>query len=138
LRRVEAVGQVATTWQIKSHKPVVWLQNTGKSFEVSGRTRIRLNVDTPLRWIQAERLERARAAKIFDLVDDFRATVIACAGKALRVLIGRDRTEALQHGARRKVLTGNKFEAVDLALKLTLQQRGHLRIRLLERQIAAQ
>ena len=48
LRGAEAVGQVPAARQVQSHDAIVRLEEGGVGGEISGRTGVRLDVDTPL------------------------------------------------------------------------------------------
>lgn len=72
--------------------------------EVGGRTRVGLDIDTPLGFIATVGLEGTLLAEKLDLVDELVATVVSVAGVALRVLVGEAGTEALHNGLRGEVL----------------------------------
>ena len=129
---VEAVGEVAARGQVEAHDAIMRPKQRRVDGEVGRRAGVRLDVDAPLLRIEPVRLESARLAQSFDLIDDVVAAVVPSAGEALGVLVGQGRTEALHDGPGRKVLRSDQLEAGPLAVLLLLDQIVHNGIVLLE------
>ena len=95
---VVSMGKMSSGGKIKTHDAVVGLQERGVHLEVGGGAGIWLDVDAPFLLVEMEGLEHAALAQHLNLVDHIVAAVVASAGLALRVLVGKARAEAFQHG----------------------------------------
>jgi len=109
------MGQVSTVWQTKTHKPILRLQQRSKSSKVCRRTRIRLDIDAPLCWVEIERLERPHATQLLQLVDPLVTAVVPGVGQTLRVLVGQNRSVGFHRRTARQVFAGDELETGKLA-----------------------
>ena len=67
-------------------------------------SRIRLDVDTPYRGIEIERLQGPLTAEVFEFIDPLVATVVPGPRKTLGILVGQDRAIGLDGGTAGQVL----------------------------------
>lgn len=100
------VGQVSTGGEVETHDAVLGLDHGGQGSEVGSRSRVRLDVDTPLLSRETEGLEGTLAAEVLDLVDVLVTTVVTGTGETLRVLVGQGGAVGLHDGLRGEVLYG--------------------------------
>mmetsp|Transcript_54040 Transcript_54040/g.156028 ORF Transcript_54040/g.156028 Transcript_54040/m.156028 type:complete len:412 (-) Transcript_54040:6-1241(-) len=129
---VESVGQVTTTGQIQSHDTVVWSQQGGVNGKVSGGSRVRLDVYSPLFRVQSVRFQGALLTKLLNLVNYFISSVITSMGKTLSILIGKSRSQAVHDGLGGEVLRSNQFQRTPLTGLFLLDQIEHFRVMVLQ------
>lgn len=68
---------MAAVGQIQAHDAVVWLQKPGVDGEVGWRSRIRLDVDSPLLWVEFVGFQGAFLCKQLDLIDKLVPAIVA-------------------------------------------------------------
>lgn len=98
------VGQVSTGREVETHDAVLGLDHGGQGSEVGGRSRVRLDVDTPLLGGETKGLEGTLAAEVLDLVDVLVTTVVTGTGETLGVLVGQGGAVGLHDGLGGEVL----------------------------------
>ena len=121
---LEPVRQVPAVRQLEREDRVARVERGHVDGHVGLRARVRLDV----RVLGAEQLLRAVDRGLLDLVDDLAAAVVALPGIALRVLVGRHRTDGFEDRRPREVLRGDQLDLVALALELATDQLGDLRV----------
>ncbi len=114
------VREMAAVRELEPHHRVAGVQQRVVHGDVRLRARVRLHV----RVLGAEQVERALDREALGDVDVLAAAVVALARIALGVLVGEDRSLALEHRHRDEVLGRDHLERALLALEL---QREHLR-----------
>ena len=95
---------------------------------VHGHVRLRPGVRLHIRVLGAEQLLGAVTREVLHLIDDLAATVVALARCALRIFVVEPRSEGLEHGHRREVLGRDELEGFLLAIELSLEKGGELRV----------
>ena len=124
-----AVRQMSAGRQAQPHEGVAGLHQRHERGLVGGAARVRLHVGE----VALEQLLGALDRQRLRLVDVLAAAVVAVAGIAFGVLVGENRADRLQHGARDDVLRRDQLDLVLLAFELPTDHAGELRIALVER-----
>lgn len=101
---VVAVSQVTTVRETQTHDSILRVDQGGESGKVGGRTRVRLDVDTPDLGVEVECLQGSFSAQVLQDVNVFVTTVVSCTGKTFRVLVGEHGTVGFHDGQRGQVL----------------------------------
>lgn len=109
------MGKVTTVGKTETHESVVGLDEGGEGGKVGGRTRVRLDVDTPNLGVEVKGLEGSLSAEVLEDVDVLVTTVVSGSGKTLRVLVGEDGAVGLHDGERGQVLWWQKTSQGDHA-----------------------
>ena len=112
------VAQMATMGKIETHETAVDRHDGLVDLEVGRAAGQALNVDTPLLGVEVEGLKGTVLAENLNLVDVLVATIVAGAGKTLRVLVGHGGAEGIEDGTRGDVLGGDEDDGLALALDL--------------------
>ena len=121
---LEAVGQVPAVCQLEREDRVPGLQ----AGEVDGHVRLGARVRLDVGVLGAEERSGPVDRELLDLVDDLAPAVVAPARIALRVLVGRDAADRLEHGGPGEVLGGDQLDLAPLTLELPPEQLGDLRV----------
>mmetsp|Transcript_18526 Transcript_18526/g.33684 ORF Transcript_18526/g.33684 Transcript_18526/m.33684 type:complete len:256 (-) Transcript_18526:42-809(-) len=131
-RGVVAVGQMATMGKVQTHDAVMGLEESSVDAEIGGASRIRLDVDTPLLVAHTESFKGSLLAKKLNFVNVLVTTVVTGIRLALRVLVGKATTQALNDGQACEVFRGNQLDATPLAALLALDKIINFAISVLE------
>jgi hypothetical protein len=107
---------VAALVELHAHDDVARLDEAEVHAHVRLRAGVRLHVGVRHAEQRLCPIDRER----LDLVDEFAAAVITAARIALGVLVGKHRTDGLEHGVRSEVLRGDHLERVPLAVLFAL------------------
>mmetsp|Transcript_5080 Transcript_5080/g.12116 ORF Transcript_5080/g.12116 Transcript_5080/m.12116 type:complete len:363 (-) Transcript_5080:194-1282(-) len=95
---VESVSQVTTTGQVQSHDTVVWSQQGSVNGKVGWRSRVWLDIDTPLFRVQSVCLQSTLLAEFFHLIDNFVSPVVTSMWKTFGVFVGQSRSQTVNNG----------------------------------------
>lgn len=125
------VGKMATVGNIKTHDTVANLKDSRVSVEVSGGTRKRLNVNTPLLRSQIKSLESTLLTEALGLINELVTTVVTVTRVALRVLVLHLRAEHIHDGPGSEVLGRNQGDRLLLAPPFALNNGVKLLVSLL-------
>ena len=120
--------QVATVGQIQAQDRVAGLDNRHVGRGIGLRARMRLHI----RMIGAEELPGAIARQVFDHVRVFATAIVALARITLGILVGKNRAYRFKHGFAHEILRGDHLQPFMLAVNLTIDGRGNLRVSVLE------
>jgi len=88
----------------------MWFKKCCVYSEVSRRSRVRLDVDSPFIGIKAICLKSTLLAKNLNLINDFISSVVTSMWKTFRVFVGQARSETFNDSTRGEVLRGDKFK----------------------------
>lgn len=135
-RGIVAMSQMTTGRKVQPHNPIVGLKNSSVGCEISRRTGVRLDINTPFGGIEMESLKSAGTAEVFDLVNKLIATVVTVTGHALRVLVCKRTAKGLNYSERGEVLGGNELDPGALAALLLLNQVVDFRVHGVQGRIA--
>mmetsp|Transcript_12301 Transcript_12301/g.34211 ORF Transcript_12301/g.34211 Transcript_12301/m.34211 type:complete len:473 (+) Transcript_12301:227-1645(+) len=130
---VVPVGEVAAARQVKTHHPVVRVQQSRVHGEVRRTSRIWLHIHPPLLSVEVKGLEGPLLAEVLHLVDHLVSPVVPRTGKTLRVLVRQWTSQRLHHSKGSEVLARDELDTAPLPCPLLLDQGVHLGIRLLQR-----
>mmetsp|Transcript_59875 Transcript_59875/g.129806 ORF Transcript_59875/g.129806 Transcript_59875/m.129806 type:complete len:323 (+) Transcript_59875:642-1610(+) len=133
--RLVAVRQVAAVGEVQAHDAVVHVAQRGVDLEVGRRSAQGLHVNPPVLGVKPARLQCPPLAKRFSLIDKLVASVVACAGVALGVLVHHDGAHRLEHALRGEVLRGDQVDTSSLPVLLPIDDGLHLRIQILQRDV---
>lgn len=106
----------------------MWVEHGSVGGEIGRASGVRLDIDTPLGGIETVGLEGAGAAEVFDLVNEFVATVVTVSGHAFGVFVGQGAAEGLDNGEGGEVFRRYELDAAALAAFLLLNEVMDLRI----------
>ena len=112
------MAKMAAVGQIQTHQPAVGGHDGLVDLEVGRAAAQALDVDTPLRAVEAEGLQGTLLAEKLDLVDVLVAAIVASAGQALGVLVGHGRSKGIEHSAGCDILGGDEDDGLALTLDL--------------------
>src|SRR5579862_5944606 len=101
------VSQVAAVREVQTQDGVAGIDDRHVGGSVGLRSGVGLDIDV----VGAKELLRPVSSQILDHIGKLAAAVIALAGIALGVLVGKDRANRLKHRLADKVLRGNHFQA---------------------------
>lgn len=79
--------QMSSMGEVKSHKSIMRLHDCLVYLQIGRASTEALDVDSPLLWVQVERLQGSRLASQLDLVDVLISTIVTSSGVTLRVLV---------------------------------------------------
>ena len=117
-----AVGEMAAVGEIEAEDGVAGLQDRGVGRGVGLRAGVGLHVDV----LAAEDLLGAIAGQVLDDVGVLAAAIVAAAGVALGVFIGKDRAGRLEHRLGDKVFAGNHLQPLVLAEGFVVKSSGDI------------
>ncbi len=118
------VREMASVGQIQTHHCVARLQQRHISGHIGLRTRMRLDIH----MVRAKDLFGPVTCQSLDHISKLASAVIALAWITLSVLVGKDRACGLEHRHADKVLRGNQFQTIMLAVSFVPNSLGNLRI----------
>src|SRR3989338_2336673 len=87
-------------------------------------SRVRLDIDV----LCMEELPRPLDGELLYLIDNLVPAIVALAREALAVLVGEDTSHRLEHGQGDKILGGDHFSSLTLALQLAPDERVDNRV----------
>ncbi len=111
-----AVGQVAAVGEVHAHEGVAGLEHSLERGQVGGSAGVGLDVG----MLSAEQLAGALTGDLFGLVDAVAAAVVALAGIALGVLVGKARAHSHHDSRGDDVFGGDQLDVALLAVILLL------------------
>ena len=117
-----SVGEVAAVREVEAEDGVAGLQDRGVGRGVGLRAGVGLHVDV----LAAEDLLGAIAGQVLDDVGVLAAAVVAAAGVALGILVGKDGAGRLEHCFGDEVFAGNHLQPLVLAEGFVVKGGGNV------------
>ena len=115
---MRTMGEVTAVVEVQTHEGVAGLQYSQQHGSVGLCTRVGLNVGI----LCVEEFANAVDGQLLHLVYHLTAAIVTVARIALGILVGQVRAHSLHHLVTHEILTGNQFNAFQLALMLFLDQ----------------
>ena len=101
---VVTVGEVTSRGQSQTHNTATRAEKTGVDGEVGGRSRVGLDVHSPLGGVEVVSLESTLLAELLNLVNELVTSVVTVSGVTLRILVGEARSQAFHDSSGGEVL----------------------------------
>ncbi len=109
--QLHAVREMTAVGEVETEDGVTGLDRGKIDSEIGLTAGVRLHVDV----LGAEKLLGAVAGEVFDLVDKLATAVIATAGIAFGIFVGKHAAGSLHDGGADVVFASDEFEAIVLA-----------------------